>query len=568
MIVSYREAPSAFAVGVFSLYNQSMSFVLEALRNKPLALYLMDDTSPFQDYSGYNRTASAAGGTPPKHISLCKGAAFATVLGNSITATFASPVFNQGFEHQSFSLEAWVRVISPNATPVEQQVLGNSGRMDGLTIKGTVVSFVTKYTTAPEARASYDLQQEQSVNLIGVHTKDKNSLFVNGELVSEVSLTEEQQADQFAPTSASLSSGSASSTQLIAVNGIGIYGSALDQVAAARHNLVGRNLPDGEEVVGSNEGDRIPLSLANANLFLDQWWSTEEDWKLADLSGVAVRDDRLVPQFDGDVSIHGEWLDTFALSTANTTSVYGVAFNWDGIGANIEVSLDGTTWEAVQRGVKVETIPAGFDPTNKVLLVRVTFPGGITNDESFLDNLNAVGLLTSTAPSVAGRVVSYVGATQEREYAPLTLHENWGVEIDAGGTVTISADTSDEASPARTLELWIKATGATNPTVSMTGTTYINGVAGSTTLPVDQWVLMHIVAAANVTGSITINGPAQVGQVGIYETALSASDVAGLYAQYVGTNTLRVGDNSLVQVAESANPVKIYAHDWSIQSSG
>lgn len=545
-----------------------MSFVLEALRNKPVALYMMDDTSPLQDYSGYNRNATVTGGTPPKHASLCKGATYASVLGNSITASFDSPVFKQGYESQSFTLGAWVRVITANDVSVEQQILGNATKMDGLTISGTVVSFVTKYLNAPESRVSFDLQQERAVYLLGIHTKDKNSLFVDGELVGEVTITPEQQADQFVATAATLSSGASTGTQLIAVNGVGLYGKALDQVAASRHVLVGRNVPSADEVTGSNAGDRIPVSLANANVFLDQWWSTEADWKAAELKGVAVVDDRLVPQFNGDTSIYSEWVDTFALTAVNTTSIYGVSFNWDGEGAKVEVSLDGTTWEEVHRGTRVETIPEGFNPTDKVLIVRISFAGGIVGDSSFIDNLNGVGISSASAPSVAGRVVSHHLATQEREYPPLQLHENWGVEISDGGHLEISPDTSAEASPARTLELWIKATGAANPTVSMTGTTYINGATGSTTLPLDQWVLMHIVAPANFVDLIEISGPAQVGHVGIYETALTAADVARLYSEYIGTNTLRVGDNSIVQVAESAAPIKIYAHDWSIQSSG
>ena len=541
-----------------------MTFALEALRDKPLALYLLDDTSPFQDHSGYGRTATSTG-TPARHAALVNGLSSAQVFDGTTTCAVASPVFKQGYEQQSFSLEVWVRPLSVVNT--EQQILGNSAQLDGLTISGTTVSFVTKYLTAPEARVSYDLQQLRAVNLVGVHTEDKNSLYVDGVLVAEVSLTEEQQADDFAPTSSNLNITSTATGTALAVNAIGIYGSALLQESITRHYNIGRNLPNGAEVIGAFFGDRIALSLNNANLFLDQWWSTREEWEAADLQNVAVLNDQLVPQFDGDTSIAGEWVDTFAIGSAGATSIYGVSFNWDGIGAVVEVSLDDVTWETVERGKNVAMIPAGFDPTDEVLMVRVSFPGGIVGDTSYLDNLNAVGVISGVSPVMAGRTVTLTNATAEREYDPLAMHENWGVEIATGGNVTISADTSVDASPTRTLEMWVKRTSTTAPTFSVTGTTYINGEVGAT-LPINQWSLVHIVAAADVATDVVITGPAQVGQVGIYDTALSAATIEAVYAEYVGTNILSVGDNSVLSVTNSTPPVKIYAHDWSIQSSG
>lgn len=556
-----------FAEGRIPQYNKNMSFVYEALRDKPVALFMMDDTSPFQDYSGYGRSGSASGGTPPKHIALVNGVNYASVFGGSITGSFPVPVFIQGKEYQSFSLEAWVRTLGTGTS--EQQILGNTGRMDGLVINGTVVSFVTKFLTAPEARVSYDLQMGRAVQVVGVHNADKNSLYINGELVGEVTLTEEQQADSYVSTTNRLYCGTTSGSQKIAVNALGVYGHALDQVAISRHHLVGRNLPNGEVVSDSNGGDHIPVSLSNSNLFMDQWWSKTDEWEDGEFRDTAVIDDRLVPQFDDEVSIPGDWMDSVVIETPDAEPIFGVVFNWDGVGAKVEVSIDDDNWVEVSRGTKVPVIPEGYIPGDDVLGVRVSFAGGIQSDTSYMDNLNAVGLLTATTPEASGRTVTFSGATQEREYEPLELHDNWGAEIQQGGTITISPDIAEEDPlPARTLELWIKATGPTNPSVSMTGTTYINGSSGTATLPQGEWVLMHVVSSTDVNGSITISGPAQVGQAAVYDIPLTSSEIASLYDMYTGNDAVAINDQSSIQITESAEPVKMYAHDWSIQASG
>lgn len=545
-----------------------MSFMREIVRDKPKAAYAMDDTSPFQDYSGYNRSGTATGGTPPTHASLIAGTTFSQVFSSSITATLAAPVFYQGIETAPFSLEGWFRVVTSD-TP-EQQLLGNSGQMDGLTILGNKVNFVIKFTSAPEARISYDIQQGRRIHAVGVKTETKIALFVNGVLVQELSLTEAQQASTYVTSNGNLYCGATSGTQKIAVAGLAAYASALDQTAIARHYAMGTKVPDGEDVASSFKGDRIPLSVSNSNLFLDQWWTTDSDWKAAQLFNVAVIDGQLRPQFDqSNVSVAGKWYDSFSLDIANTTSIHGVVFDWDGQGMTVEASLDSTTWVAITRGVNVSLITPGFNPTGKELQLRVTFAGGIQDDDAFLDNLNAVGIKTAASNVIDGRTITFNSAYPQREYTPLEFHDNWGAEIASGGSLVISADTTDAAVGNRVIELWIKRTSSgTNPTISDTGTYYQNGVAATATLVTGQWTLLHIVKASTTNNAITINGPAQVGQVVLYENTMTAAQIAENYAQYTLSSPIVADDTSVITVAESDIPVSIYAYDWSIQGAG
>src|SRR5690606_17402888 len=368
-------------------------------------------------------------------------------------------------------------------------------------------------------------------------------------------------------SSTGISSGETSGSQGIAISGVAIYVQALSPESIARHFSVGRSVPRMEEVANANAGSFIPLSIDTAPVFLDQWWSTEEDWKDATLENVSVLNDRLVPQMADEVSLTGQWIDNFVLGATDATSIYGVVPNWDGEGATVEASIDGSTWEVLSRGRKISSIPEGFNPKDKSMLVRVSFSGGIPNDPSYIDNLNMVGILSSPGTTGAGRIVSYDNSSPEREYVPLALHDNWGAGISDDGTVTISVDPNSDAPPVRTIELWIKRVG-TAPSISMSGTTYINGQSSSTDIPDGRWSLIHIVSASNITGDIIISGPCQVGGANLYDYAFTASDVLRNYRMYSVSDILKVTDNSTVQVLKSQQRVSIYAHDWSIISSG
>lgn len=542
-----------------------MTFVLDALRDKPQGIFQMDDASPLQDYSGYSRTG-VINGTPDKYIGLVKGAAYAPILTNTITGEYSSNVFKQGSEREPFTLAAVFRVINGTG---ETQVLGNSGQMDGITVAGNTVNFVTKYTTAPEARCSYTLDHAQTIDVKAIHTESKNSLYVNGVLVDEVTLTEAQQADTFASTSTNLMSGSSSGTQTIAVNAVAYYAYALSGLSIARQRRSSLNIALPDTISKAFGGTTAPLTTDQIPVFLTQTWNDKEDWNFGSLSNVAVVDNLLVPQFSGDTSIPGYWYDSIALDAADSASIYGVVLDWEGYGVTIEVSLTGTSWTPATKGNKLSIIAPGYNPTDKVLLVRAFFPGGVVNDEAYLSSLRAVGMLSDTTNKVFGRTVTFSSATPNNEAQPLELREDWGARVDAGGSLTISPDATTSPLPIRTIELWVKPTITAAVTMGTTGTTnYQNGVASSTTLTENRWVVYHRVLTSDLTGSLTIDVPGQVGRVVLYPTALSAQEVADIYGAYTGTNSKRVTDSSAIGITESPEAAEIYAFDWSITGAG
>lgn len=576
-----------------------MSAVLEAVRDKPISLFSLDGNSPFLDYSGFGRTATVSGA--PKSAAVTSGVSTSTVFNKNAIGRFdaPSPVFSIGYEGVPFSLEAWVYPISrvESDTATEIQILGNTGQMDGLVIKGTSVSFVTKYSSTGECRVSYDMQVLRRFHVVGIHTKEKNSLYIDGVLVGENDVTEEQKADTYASTSQYLYSGSTTATRCVAMNAVGIYGTALPPDPIMRHFLVGNNHLSPDQHSRGFNGLRIPLVQNEADIFLEQTWTTKTDWATAILTDTVVENDQIKPRFINGVSVAGTWQDLFVMSITDVTSIYGVNMTWDGEGAVIQASLDGDTWETVERSKNLDIIPPGFNPQNKELMLKISFPGGILDDPSYVDNLTVVGFKTGVNPPVHGRTVTFTApAYIKNDYSPNEFSDDWGTRLKYG-TAVINSDTiTDNPVVPGTFEVWLKSNnadafqiGTANAfvrlgpsTFSATGATiYINGKQRTSEfLPVGEWTCVHIVPTTEDAGSFYINrsssgsvagtstGDITVGSVELYEDVKSTTQIKDSYTSHLGMIKVSTTEVNVTQVVEPEGAAVIVAADWSIVSAG
>lgn len=544
-----------------------MSFLLSVLADKPLGLWMLDDTAPFQDYSGYNAAGVMDTGTPTTAAALVAGAAYSSVFSNTVDAKFDSAVYKQGYELLPFSLEASVRVINESAGS-EQKVLSSASNYDGITINGTIVKFSTKYLTAPEAAVTHDIQTKRNVHIVGVHLRDKNQLFVDGELVGEVTLTDAQKADSFVVGDGKLWMGTCAATQKIAVNAVAIYATGLSDSIVKAHFNAARRTTLIQTVAPTFTGVRYPMSLNLADTFVRQLWSTDEDWKIGTLNDVTLVDSQIVPQLAAGVSVAGNWQVALPLDQSGLTSVYGLAMHWDGDGVVIEASLDGSTWETAIKGKKLALIPNAFDPTNKDLFIKASFSGGITDDPSYLDNLFVVGFTTGVMPNIGGRDTTFADpASPMNDYQPIEMRDDWGVSLN-GGSVSISADSSPSPQAMFSMNIWLKKLTTTDPTISVTGATaYKNGAAGGT-LNQGEWVMYTLTRATELTGTITISGNVQVGQIELFDHQLSAQEVADLYSASIGVQRASISDTDAVTVTNPNPSTRLYAYTWAITGAG
>lgn len=538
-------------------------------KRKPLSHWLLDDTVPFQEYTGFGATGGtkSGSGAPTTSVALVSGAAFSSVFGPTKVGQFAQNVFKVGMERRPFALEAWCLPI-PKTSTGDQQILSHGTIFDGLSINGKVIRFGTSYATAGNAFCTYDLIVGKLAHCVGVHTADQNQLWVNGELVASVDITDAQKADSYvAAADGFLNAGYTLSTQEIAMNGVAIYTSLSgDQIT--QNWLAGNDVIGQHRVYPQYSGLPFDLDANDGSIYIDKTWADSDDFAEGLKSTVEYAPDYISPSYTAGVSIAGTWTVAVPLDSQGDTSIYGVMLEWSSNNATVAWSLDGTTWTTAVNGELISGITSGYNPTGKDLQVRVSFAGGVTMpDPAYLESLHLVAFRNNTIVPTAARTVTISGAAVPRgDFEPTYMRDDNGVNLH-NGTLTIGTDTTADPEVARTLEIWMKVLSGT-PTISVTGTKYRNGVADSTQ-PIGEWSVYHIVAAADITSAITITGDCIVGQVTLYPTALTASDVAFIENSYSGATAIRFTETqNTLAITEGATPATVYAHDWAIDGGG
>lgn len=445
-------------------------------------------------------------------------------------------------------------------------LLSHTGQTDGITFSGTVMRFSTDYLASGSAAVTYDIQTARKVFIVVQHSLASNELWVDGQLVGQVAVTNAQQNDTFVATTNKLYCGTTVSGQKASVQAIGFYNSLTSEDIATLYSY-GNNVVPQTKIAPQFNGDTYNLNRDFGSYFIDQTWETTEDFDIGETNTIGVAGDQLTPILNGSLtSVAGNWKIGLPLDNSGASSIYGVALQWSGSGMTVDVSLDGTTWTPAVNNQLVSIIPSGYNPTGQDMHIRVSFAGGVVNDPGYLDSIRAVGFLDNTFANGMGRPVTIASpAILRDDYEPIFYRDDNGVRLNST-TLTVGADASSEPKTARTVEIWIKILNGT-PTFNVAGTVYRNGAADAS-LPVGEWMLLHRVAAADIVGSITINGDVIVGQVSIYPTALTAGNIAYIWQSYTGKPIVAVNDPGAIAITEPATPVLIYAHDWSVDGGG
>jgi hypothetical protein len=235
--------------------------------------------------------------------------------------------------------------------------------------------------------------------------------------------------------------------------------------------------------------------------------------------------------------------------------------------------------------------------TDKIVLIRITFTGGIASDPAVIRRLRVTGYSSNKVyANDNSRYITLsdaLSSTANEANEPIENNYGAGIEI-YGGTANIQADATADIRNAAALELWFKwngsplsnyvfdARGAGDDSylwVSGSGqmgfagqtAVYVNGVAitAGTFIPaIGVWY--HIVFVFNAPHNYYITLPStgakNYGVINIYPTAPTAAQALTMYKAYGGYPEAALVTED-INVQEAATPFNTYAYDWTLTGS-
>lgn len=546
-----------------------MSYRLKQSKENSIAAWICDSTStssatPYPDHSGSGRTGYALAAVPTA-APLVAGASFAPIFNSTAPGVFVNRSnFRQGFETKSFALEAWVYPVVVG----KQTILSHSGVYDGLWIENNIVHFSTNYITAGAADASFDIKTTRAIHVVGVHNANQNRLYVDGVLVDTVNLTAEQKNDSYNPSDVNLYAGpGTSSTSKIAVNAVALY-NFITPEAIRRNFMAGRAVVPQANIPPQFDGIPLYLDAGAGDVYFEREFINREEFVTGYGNNVNFEDTRVSPRLgDNRLSIASSWSAAFPLDIFEITSIYGIFVEWSALNVTVEARINTGSWTALTNRRLITGIGPAYATTDKLLEIRVTFPAGVAANLSFLESLSIVGFQSNTFDTTESRSisVSYPGVPR-KDYEPIEYNENNGVYLD-GGTLTIAPDTSETPEPVYTIEIWAKIVSGTLTRTGITASASWTNAAGGAALQIGQWGLFTLSSATDLSGvTLTFSGDVIIGQIALYPTALTQTQVTQIYKCYTGVPVLSFTDTGSIGIAEVASPVTLSIRDWAVEA--
>lgn len=527
-----------------------MSYYLEVLKDAPQSLYMLE--SNLTDSSGHGMATVPVGTPEYSSAPLVSGATKALRHNTGAYFYYLFPYLEPGFERQAFSLETWFFPISTS-----QSIGCHNGDTDGLTWISSALYFSLHFATQGVIRVEYRPPTTRSMHIVANYNGEKMELWVNGEMVDSRTLTDAQKADVYATQGIPnyLVTGNASSIQ----QGIATYYKTLSPAQIRNHYRAGKSSISMNTASGLFGGVREKINVETADLFLEKSFDTTAEWNEG-FGDALISSDKITSPIDtSGAYVAGTWTTGIPLDSGGN-SVNSVAVSWNGKGVHtVATSLDGTTWTSHQNSTRIAAITPGYDPTGKVLRVRVTFTAGSYGE---LQSLDVLGFKTMTVTPNTRPITLPVYAYLYNENPVLDYNTTSGF-YNANAVTTIGA--TADSQQYRTISFWYYALSGTL-TLNVTPTTfYENNVARAVRTRIGEWV--HVVYVIPVQStSFTITGNAILMAPTLYENALTATQVDTLHKSYTGFPKISVDSADPTTIGSPSS--KIYAYDWSITGAG
>lgn len=526
---------------------------MEEVKHNTVAMFRMDDDTPFTDYSGYSATGTRTG-TEIKGLPLTSSAGYSQKIDATHAGAFTVPNFlEQGTEAQSFSISFTAYVID-QATGLW---VGKTDDTSGVGFLNNTVYALLKFDNTDIVQTTYAVDINRKFNVVAVWTPTAINLFLNGAMVTTIDIPE---ADLGTPFDCVVDTFEITGVGL--VNNLAFYAYDLssEQVKAI-HDY--NNTTAEETVAIGYGGQTVAIAMDNRKPFMEVDYGTDEAWNAGRHSSTVADNNELHAQKNDDLTVEGEWASAISLSSPAAQPLLASAYMiWNGLHETVEVSLDGVTWSAVTNQQNLSVIPNNFDPTNKNLMVRVTFDDGWP--DAYLEYLTFRSFTgTAVAAHIDNRVIEYDGAAVVTLDAksPELMRDDWGVKLGSASTLTVNTATGGETN--KTLQVWVKPVGTS---LTVTGwssptATYVNGASGST-LIAGAWNLVHITKSAGVTVDTVFGASQQIGDVVLYDRVLTAGEVASIVQSYTGIPKQTFSSSGSIAITEPATPANIYDRKW------
>lgn len=574
-----------------------MNFYDYVLRDGPKASYKPNaGGTAWVDISGNGFTNTL--GTQTKTAPLLAGNDYSLIVATSNAFSFSvGEVWKIGKETNPFTIECvFLPLVNTGDMAIASHQTGTPP--DGLHIDANNIYFDVKFGAGRVSAAWEYPDVVEAYVLHAVYTPSKIQLWANAVLVAETSIP-----DGFLDTGFSQSpdgdlyTGTSSvSTDKGAIDGVSFYNYALTQDQITQHFKAARDVITMEQNVLSQGG--AWRDGVDRNIYLQQVFNSTSSFYSNSMTNVSISDGELKPALDAttNLSLAGTWVGNVPISSNDISSVAGIKVEWNGNGVfTVQASLDsGSTWNAVTNGELIAG-SQGLNPSGKLVQIKVTFPGGLSNDPAEVRDITVTAYLDGNIyGSNNSRILqaNTMTSTSLVRNEPIESNSRPGIHA-YGNSMILLADADATPTMIRTMEFWVNPKGVVAggggimfDTRGYGGTAYmwiqessgqwqwagasavyINGqsVASGVLARKNEWSHVIFVFPADFNTNVSIAAGQQIAEynlIATYPTAFTAAQALAQYQNYSKVPVISIVDPAVVTGFEPATPYVLTMRDW------
>lgn len=340
-------------------------------------------------------------GNPISDITIDKNNIVSSRFNNANIGVVTVPQFSSGMSTKTFSIGGQFMPVVDDVT-----LLGTSGG-EGLAYEGQTLKFTT-IQGGTEYSAEHSIPNIGNRLIVGVHEESANYLYVDGQVVSFVTIAEQDRDSDFLNVSGELQiglgPGQVLCDNIFVVNGF-VDASLL--LEAAQENIITSSPGSG---IGPGGGGSFVFGSSSTPDQFDALIG--KGFAHVFMNGTTVESldsgpDVITPYLDaGGLTIPGQAFFTMTIGEGQGVPIVlsGSQVSWEALGAvTVEASVDGgSTFSQCQNGGQIPGAIAGTNMDNKDVLFRISFGGGAARLKQYIYNIRAYAFTDQSVSSYSG----------------------------------------------------------------------------------------------------------------------------------------------------------------------
>jgi hypothetical protein len=560
-----------------------MSYNLRVLSDNPLAFW----PSGTDDISGFDNQVSIVGSVDNTNLPLVIGAENSSKLSGTAAITYIDidGIATKNFSDDQFSIECWVRVNTTSS--LEIPIVGDSSNDIGIFYKkGNIVFSIG--TESIEYTVPF---LKKSLHIVGVYSKNKIILYIDGKIEAEKDLS----GFSFSNQSITMKSGPVNnSLDYMLLNCVSFYRNSLTKDQVLSHYLENKSLSP-TQIVYPDQGNFFELTDKSISAKYSYSYPANKSWQYF------INDNNLYynsqKEFIGVVKGNGDSqsivIEDF-ITIPSGPEMNSSRIEWDGDnGVSVSVSIDGQDYQSCVNGQPIPQYSLSSFSQTRNLYIRVYFT---TSDDSvYLPSLKFLSISFYNNQKIYSKNSSnYIASQQDipvsnNKYEILSTDNRNGISLKNLSSFYINTTT-----PTKSIEFFytpysiqngglvtsVATSGYSESSLTWSSNTisksniskiYVNGVDKTSQTNINNLFLkdsLHhvvIVFENSIYGEISINKSSVLGgqslyqNLAIYESALSAEKVQDHFNKYVSSQGTIIEDQ-LGKMSELS--VDYFNSDW------